>query len=440
MPNISTSLSPVNNFRIDYIRLSSPYGNTLDVTTELISFTMIETIDDITSGTIILQNRANLTGLFKNLTGQEQIQISFASGNGNKGGVRRTIIKQFRCNNIGYISDCVSSTPTSAIKIELVSNYNIVSETNRISKIYDESNSVSDIVTDIIETYYPNTKLNVETTGNINYPLSLSISKPYTVLKNLTNLAISSDFQSSDFRLFENANGLNFVTTGNLLSVEPKFTFGIPTSGGLLNAGTGTFIPITDLDAYMLADPRHNYGAATFGTNVMTTTIIDKGFDYTFIDRSNFDTIRPYMNDSTTLAGFENVLPGQESFNHNMLYSKDSIYSSLANSVFYSTNNQKESGTQQDTGSLVHKANIDVMEKTRLNSKRIMVTAAGFTDLTAGDTVYLNMMNIDNADRTKSALNTNLSGKWLITAIKYDITLTSFKCDYTLISDSNITG
>ena len=442
MPNISTSLSPVNNFRIDYIRLSSPYGNTLDVTTELISFTMIETIDDITSGTIILQNRANLTGLFKNLTGQEQIQISFASGNGNKGGVRRTIIKQFRCNNIGYISDCVSSTPTSAIKIELVSNYNIVSETNRISKIYDESNSVSDIVTDIVETYYPNTKLIIEDTGNINYPLSLILSKPYNVLKNLTNLAISSEFESSDFRLFENANGLNFVTTGNLLSTEPVFTFGIPPDAGILTAGTGNFIPITDLDAYMLADPRHNYGAATFGTNVMTTTIIDKGFDFTSLSRENLDEIRPYINDETTLAGYETVMPGQETFNHNMLYSKDSIYSSLANSVSLKPKNVFNDlfSSNALVSSTVHKANIDVMEKTRLNSKRIMVTSAGFTDLTSGDTAFLNMMNIDNANRTNSSLNTNLSGKWLITAIKYNITLTSFESEYTLISDSNITG
>jgi len=424
MPNISTSLSPINNFRIDYIRLKSPYGDGLDITSEIVNFTMVETVDDMTSGTIVIQNRANLTGILRNLTGQETIEISFASGDGNIGGVRRTIEKIFRCNNIGYVSDCYSSSPNSVIKIELVSNYNIVSETNRISKVYDDSNSVSDVVTDIVETYYPDTILNTETTSNIDYPLALTISKPYNVLKNLTNLAVSSDFESSDFRLFENANGLNFVSTGNLLSVEPNFTFGIPPDGGSLNAGTGSFIPIFDLDAYMLADPRHNYGAATFGTNLMTTTIIDKSFDFTFINREEFDEIRPYMNDEPTIAGYETIIEGQESFNHNMLYSKDSIYSSLID----------------NNGAGFPKANIDVMEKTRLNSKRIMVTAAGFTDLTAGDVVYLNMMNIDNANRNNSALNTNLSGKWLITAIKYNITLTSFESEYTLINDSNITG
>ena len=446
MPNISTSLLPNNNFRINHVRLFSPLGLMMDLTSELINFTMVETIDDITSGTIVIQNRTNITGVLKNLTGQEKIEISFASGNGNQGGVRTTISKSFRCNNIGYVSDCIISSPNSAIKIELVSNFNIVNETNRISKVYDISKSVSDIVTDIAETFYPNTPLNVETTGNLNYPLSLQISKPYTVLKNLINLAISSDFQSSDFRLFENANGLNFVTTGNLLSEEPKFTFGIPPSGGALSAGTGNFIPITDLDAFMLADPRHNYGAATFGTNVMTTSVIDKEFDFTYINRTDFDKIRPYMNDKSTLAGNESVVKGQETFNHNVLYSKDSIYSSLANSEFYRSKTDQNIydffgyQNQEETGLVAHKANIDVMEKTRLNSKRIMVSAAGWTDLTAGSTVYLNMMNIDNADRNKSALNTNLSGKWLITAIKYNITLTSFNCDYTLISDSNITG
>ena len=335
MPNISTSLLPNNNFRIDYIKLFAPFGLVLDLTTELVNFTMVETIDDIASGTIVIQNRSNITGILKNLTGQEKVDVSFASGDGNQGGVRTTITKTFRCNNIGYVSDCIISSPNSAIKIELVSNFNIVNETNRISKVYDISKSVSDIVHDITKTFYPNVTVNVEKTGNLNYPLSLQISKPYTVLKNLTNLAISSEYQSSDFRLFENANGLNFVTTGNLLSEEPVFTFGIPSSGGALTAGTGTFIPITNLDAFMLADPRHNYGAATFGTNVMTTSVIDKEFDFTYIDRYNFDQIRPYMNDKSTLAGNESVVKGQETFNHNVLYSKDSIYSSLANSEFY---------------------------------------------------------------------------------------------------------
>ena len=423
MPNISTSLLPNNNFRIDYIRLSSPFGVLLDLTTELINFTMVETIDDITSGTIMLQNRVNVTGIMKNLTGQEIIEISFASGDGNQGGIRRSIEKIFRCNNIGYVSDCISSSPNSAIKIDLISNYNIINETNRISKIYDISSSVSDVVTDIVKTYYPTSKLNVESTGNINYPLSLSISKPYTVLKNLTNIAVSSEFNSSDFRLFENANGLNFVTTGNLISAEPKFIFGIPPDGGSLTAGAGNFIPISDLDAFMLADPRHNYSAASFGTNLMTTTIIDKSFDFTSLTRRKLDDIRPYMNDRTTLAAYESIVEGQETYNNNMLYSKDSIYSNLI-----------------DNNTGIPKANIDVMEKTRLNSKRVLVTAAGFTDLTAGDTAYLNMMNIDNADRNNSTLNTNLSGKWLITAIKYNITLTSFDSEYTLISDSNIKG
>ncbi len=420
MPNISTSLLPSNNFRIDVVRLISPYGTVLDITSELINFTMVETIDDITSGTIIIQNRANITGLVRNLSGQEAIEISFASGNGNTGEVRRTIEKQFRCNNIGYVSDCISTSPNSAIKIELISEYNIINETNRISKIYNDKN-VSDVVRDIVNTYYPEATLNLENTKSLNYPLSLSISKPYTVLKNLTNLAVSTEYNSSDFRLFENANGLNFVTTGNLISAEPKFTFGIPPDGGTLTAGAGTFIPIHDLDAYMLADPRHNYGAATFGTNLMTTTIIDKSFEYTILNRQDLDFIRPYMNDITTIVGYENDIAGQETFNHNMLYSKDSIYNSLI-----------------DNGTGDHKANIDVMEKTRLNSKRLMVTAAGWTDLTAGDTVFLNIMNIDNANRHVSALNTNLSGKWLITAIKYNMTLTSFNCDYTLINDSNI--
>ena len=115
MPNISTSLSPINNFRINYVRIISPYGDGLDVTTELINFTMVETIDDMSSGTIVLQNRANLTGIFKNLTGQEKIEISFASGDGNKGGVRRTVEKAFRCNNIGYVSDCFSNATFVAI-------------------------------------------------------------------------------------------------------------------------------------------------------------------------------------------------------------------------------------------------------------------------------------------------------------------------------------
>ena len=100
MPNISTSLSPVNNFRIDYVQLLSPLGLVLDVTTEIINFTMVETIDDITSGTIILQNRSNLTGILKNLTGQEALKIAFASGDGNKGGVRKTI---------GNITDIITS-------------------------------------------------------------------------------------------------------------------------------------------------------------------------------------------------------------------------------------------------------------------------------------------------------------------------------------------
>ena len=420
--NINTSLSPNNNFKIEHILLASPAGVVLDITSELLSFSMIETLDDVTSGTMVLQNRSNLTGIMKAFTGQEAIQIGFASGDGNDHGFRTLIEKTFRCNNIGYMSDCASTSPNSAISIELVSNYDIVNETNRINKNYSLDKSITDIVTDIIKTYYPDTEYNVEKTVSLKHPFSLTISKPYNVLKTLTNLAVSSEYKSSDFRLFENTKGLNFVTTGNLLSAEPKFTFGIPTSGQALNAGAGNFIPIYKLDGFMLADPKHNYKGATFGSNVMTTSIIDKEFDFTTLNRGQFDKLRPYSNEISTLSEYESAMQGQETFNTNLLYSKDSIYNIL---------------TQDDGG---HKANLDLMEKTRMNSKRIMISAPGFTDLTAGDVVNLVMMNIDNGDRTKSALNTNLSGKWLITSIKYDLTLTEFNSDYTLVSDSNIKG
>ena len=420
MPTINTSLSANNNFRIDYITITTPQGVGLDITTELINFTMIETIDDTTVGTIIIQNRSNITGLLQNITGQEKIEISFASGSGNKGGYRKNIRKLFRVASVSYISDATTVSPESVISIELTSNVSIINDTNRISKNYDNSTSVSQIVFDILGVYFSEYEYYIENTAGIQYEFSFGMRKPYDLIQDLTTIAVSTDYKSSDFRFFENANGLNFVTTGNLTSKEPKFTFAIPPSGALLNGGASDLIPIFEFDAFLLANPKSNYKAATFGTNVMTTSIMDKSFEYTQVDRNKFDNERPYMNDSPTIGAFETIEQGQETYNNTSLYSGDGIYNNLKNDV---------SG---------HKGNYDIMERTRINSKRIMIVAPGFTDLTAGDTVNVNMLNVNNSDRSKTKTNTNISGKWLITAIKYNITLTEFNSEYTLINDSNI--
>ena len=76
----NSSLAPNNNFKIDQIILSLPNGKSLDVTSELLSFTAIETLDGLTTGMIVINNRTNITGTMGVFTGQEMLSYNDALG------------------------------------------------------------------------------------------------------------------------------------------------------------------------------------------------------------------------------------------------------------------------------------------------------------------------------------------------------------------------
>jgi len=416
----NTSLAPAENFVINYIILRLPGSTSLEITNELVSFAFFETINDMIEGSITIQNRANISGLMSRFTGQELIEISFASGKGkgNGNGIRSEYKKTFRCLSTELISDCSSTSPTSYISIELSSQFLAVNETNRISKFYDNTNP-SFIVNDILTNYASNFNVKVEETASIG-KYSIGVTKPNDVITDLLDVAISTEFKSSDFRFFENRDGLNFVSMGSLMSVKPEFSFAVKTPNESLNAGEGNTLNIEYLDAFWLNNSDNNYKDGTFGCNVTSTSLIDQSFEFIKYDRSTLDKDRPLLNDNSTLYQYENVVDNMQTYNKNKLVSSDSIYNKL----------------KDDHGA--HKTAVSTLEKTRNDSKRIVIRSAGFTDITVGDIVGVNFLNIDNGNRVSSNININISGNWIIIAIKYSVTLSNLSCEYTLMSDSNI--
>ena len=426
---INSSLMPVNNYKINYITLTLPDAISIDVTKELLSLNIIEIIDGLTKGSISLQNRSNITGLMKTFTGQEIISVSFASGTTNakdNDGVstyRKDYTKHFRCVTTNYQNNAQADNPISTLTFDLINVLESLNSCNRFSKHYIDT-SPSAIITDMMQHFIVNKQevFNVEDTVSIG-DITINLDSPLNIIEKLKAVSISSDTesQSSDFRFFENRDGLHYVTTGALKKVAPTYSFAIKSHLKANDAGSSSTLNIHSINGFWLTNIGESYHEGVFGANTTTTSLIDKSFNFYRQNREDLDAQVQQLNKKTTLYATESVSgASMDTYNRNLLSSADTIYSKMNNDRGF-----------PHVGSAI-------LERSKNNTKRITIKSAGFTDLTAGDVVEVAVPDIDNGNSSNSKLNTNMTGKWIVAAISYSLNLTHFESDYTLISDSNI--
>ena len=421
---------PHNNFVIKYAKITVGEFQ-IDVTNEIKNLIIIESLDSLATGQLVLQNRANITGDIRKFTGQEMLSVSFASGKGTSNGnsslpLRKTYTKHFRIINVGFVNDSLVMNPTTELTLDFTSGFEVINQTNRISKFYGAV-TPTDVISDICNEYFDDVIMGeFEATMPIgNY--TCGVERPLQIINNLLPLCQSVEYDESDaFKFFENANGIQCISYGNMKSKDAKATFLIKEET-VCDGGATNVINIDHVDAFNMSNIDIPYCSGALGANVMATSIIDKSFNFVKLNRTEFDKNNKNLNTYSPVRRFESIsTESMHTYNYNVHVSSDGIYQNLQY--------KKTDGSLNNT---THHYAKMIIENAKMNSKGIALATAGYTDLAVGDVVYVNLLDYNPMDRSKVAKNTNLSGRWIIQAMKYMLNTSQFDMEFTLISDSN---
>jgi len=313
---------------------------------------------------------------------------------------------------------------TQIFELQFISDHALTSSTKRLSKSYVKTKSnIGEMVEDLLVTELglPSDKVvdNIERTkGSRSY--IVQNANPLTFITKLTKEAISEENNSSEYVFFANKNGLHFKTLQNLFEREPRGLFHNGDKGfdekynNEQDSGkiTQHFRRILDFELVQGNDFLRNntegmIGAKVFEHNLFRKKLETKTFNY-FDDES-------YKSD--------------ERINEERLYVRESLDASddeLTNSNISVIANSKDKSDNDMFFELKKDANQRNKTILRRQSKfseihngiSIKMEVTGYTALTAGDMVFVNLQSVGGDDGDPPT-NKFYSGLYLVKTLRH---------------------
>ncbi len=278
-------------------------------------------------------------------------------------------------------------------EFQFVSDHAVVNATKRLSKSYVKTKSnIGEMVEDLLVTELgiQSEKVVENIEGTVgSRPLLVQNSNPLAFISRLTKEAISEENGSSEYVFFANKNGLHFRTLQSLFEREPRGLFHNGDQGfdekydSEEDSGkiTQHFRRILDFELVQGSDFLHNNHKGMIGGKVVEHNLFRKK-----LETKTFN----YFDDESYKGG--------DRINEERLYVRESLDAS--------NQRNKTLLRRQSKFSEIH------------DGISIKMEVTGYTALTAGDMVFVNLQSI-GGDDSDPALNKFYSGPYLVKTLRH---------------------
>lgn len=403
---------------IESLEVISSKGYSINIKNQVVSINIYEDIfSPFITGTLVVKDALDLVNFFP-LVGDETIKIKISTpGFTDKKGIIDINCKIYKMTDRELIGNRVVGYMLHFISSEAVMDLNL-----KLSKAY--TGNISDIVASILkECSISNPeRFHIEPTINsVTY-----VSNYWSPIKNLNYLAehAISNHNSPTFLFFENRNGLNFVSLGELYTYPSVRSFvcndysrdNIPGADGSIRNIERDFSQVIDVKIPVAFDYIERMTNGAFASTLITHDITTKTYNY-----AGFDFLTDYDTDKR--------------LNKYPLISKNVLHSPAAAIATMHKANGVLSGNNDITNSKIFQKRRSLLALA--DSAKIEITVLGRTDYTIGQKINVSFNQnkpIDIGDTDIDDLV--FSGDYIISSIKHFIDRKSHNCVFELIKDS----
>ena len=312
------------------------------------------------------------------------------------------------------------SSGAQVYEMQFISNHAIVNATKRISKSYVNTKSnIGEIVKDLLKMInVPDDKIILETTVG-SRPYLVQNSTPLSFIARLTKEAISTQNNSPHYVFFANKDGVHFRTIQNLFDQPPKGIF----HGGDVGFDTpdqndsvsGKVIQnyrrILDYDLIQGNDLLLNAHGGMVGGKVIEHNVYRKRIETKTFDYFSGDFDQHQRIDSERIYNREAIVS-----------SSDEITNSNITLIPISKN-KRDFDTSFELGKTANQRFKTILQRQSRflelhKGTSVRMEVNGYTSLTAGDMVTVNLPTIGGDDDDGNIV-TMYSGDYLIKGIRH---------------------
>jgi len=400
---------------VDELRIFASTGE-FDVTKLLIELSFFEDMYSfVISGYVILRDGIGLVEKLQ-LSGKEEIQISFGSTKGGSENVNKLLgnLKKYRIYSIPDRKP-VGNQNSEFIKIFFCSKELFDSEQIKVVKSY-KGKAIHQIITDILLTQLkvnPNRidTQNFEKTIGV-YDFIIPTLRPFEAISWLCTYAkpAKTGGQSADMLFFETKDGFQFRSISSIYKDRPYKTY----TYNIKNIESQTFEQkITSVLDYQFVkdfDALNEINSGTFINRVMSFDPLNRSTNFTDFDYTKDITTRLNKGAPTDISEYKDKARG-------------------ALKLVVSNSNQKFKPTfqnlkQPSQKNLSPDSFIQETVKNRTaelalaNYTILKIRVPGDTGLTAGSIINFNLPALDYQNNRKQ-FDKFYSGKYLVTAVRH---------------------
>ncbi len=430
MANKNGILSPYD-FTLKKLDLITSAGNTVDLRLIYHEINLFQDIfANVMSGNISLIDSTNLSAYFT-IIGNEFLHIVL-----DKPGLKLAIDKTFRIYSKPDTK--VVKTSVNMLKLSFCSEELLVSKGVKLSKSYTQM-LVSDIVRDIGKNILKIpaaqfSSANIEPTNNI---LDVIIPKynPLQAINWLSYRAVSSIYTGATFLFYENNNGFMFQPLQKLMSVtKPVFTYNY-NEKNTSNDPTTNFYDVQNYSIVKTPDTLENLLYGKYAGTLMTLDPLRQKFTTKYLNGDDL------FNNSNTLS----LGKPYNSFEDRLGNSTPTSYDSFRKFYPSSTGRNNSSYIQQRENPSGNFVDQWLMERNaqllQLVSVRLKVLIPGNNAMQVGNIIKFNFPSNEpqsgnQSNSRKRKLDPYLSGNYLVTAMKHNITPMRFMSVVEICKDS----
>lgn len=403
---------------VDELRIFASTGE-FDVTKLLTELSFFEDMYSfVVSGYIILRDGVGLVEKLQ-LSGKEQIQISFGSTKGGSENVSKLPgnLKKYRIYSIPDRRP-VGNQTSEFIKIYFCSEELFDSEQIKVVKSY-KGKAIHQIITDILLTQLKvdpkriDTQNFEKTTGV--YDFIIPTLRPFEAISWMCTYAKSANSggKDADMLFFETKDGFQFRSISSIHKDRPykTYTYNIKNIEGQTLDQKAT--SVLDYQFVKDFDALNEINSGTFANRVMAFDPLNRTINF-----KDFD----YKKDITSRLNKNLPTDASEYGTNPKEFARGALKLVVSNS------NQKTKPTFQNLDPFQQGLSKDLFIQDTVKNRTAQLALANYTilkirvpgdtGLTAGSVINLNMPALDYKDGKKQ-LNKFYSGKYLVTAVRH---------------------
>lgn len=395
----------VGAYKLDNITITNYRSNTIDIKVSMIDFNIqLDIFNTSMHGQIRIKDSNDFIQNLP-LIGEELLRIEFKKDNSTE-----------KVKLLFYIYSLVDKIKISENEFEYIMNFcSVELLQNRSTFISESFNNIesSDMVNKLIKKISKKNIQIEETSTKINY-IAPNIT-PFEIINYLTSRTISKSFPNSgSFVFYEDFNGFNFRTIDSMVKSDVKQTYNFSHKTFTNNDINNELYSINKWKVNKHFDILDNLNKGGYGITTYVLNPFSRKYERKIFNMTNEET---YNNISRLDDNYNNALHDKDTF----LF-KDSADNITKFRMSYNEFNKEH---------IIGQRYVQLNQIS--NNYNVIIQIPGNLNITVGDLINLEHKNHSVDDR---ATDLYLSGKYLITAIKYHCTSTEFHMVLEIVKDS----